>query len=158
MLIRNSPRRYGFPYEHPLEEEYKSKTLPEASAPAGQSFNVDGILYHARGQETMQLEEIVNLLQQTYCQNIGFEFMHLSDKSEREWIARALETAHAAPVSDETKRRHWRLLHDSEIFDHFLDKRFPSVKRYGLEGAESMLLAVDRLMKDSAESGIEDVV
>lgn len=71
----------------------------------------------------MQLEEIVNLLQQTYCQNIGFEFMHLSDKSEREWIARALETAHAAPVSDETKRRHWRLLHDSEIFDHFLGKR-----------------------------------
>lgn len=106
----------------------------------------------------MQLHEIVELLQQTYCQNIGFEFMQLSDKSEREWIARVLETIHAKPVSAETKKSNWRLLHDSETFDHFLAKRFPSVKRYGLEGAESMLLAVDRLMKDSASSGIEDVV
>jgi probable 2-oxoglutarate dehydrogenase E1 component DHKTD1 len=47
---------------------------------------------------------------------------------------------------------------NSEVFDQFLGKKFPNVKRYGLEGAESMMVALDRLFELSALNGVQDVI
>lgn len=60
---------------------------------------------------------------------------------------------------DETQKKQiHKILAKSEVFDHFLAKKFPNVKRYGLEGAESMMVALDRLFELSATNGIQDIV
>lgn len=56
------------------------------------------------------------------------------------------------------KRRILELLIKSEVFDQFMTKKFPQVKRYGLEGAESMMIALDNLFKSSSQNSVKEVV
>jgi len=76
---------------------------------------------------------------------------------ERRWFGQFIEGM-PTKVDKETKLRIFELLVKSETFDNFMAKRFPQVKRYGLEGAESMMVALDEIFSSSAKSGVEDIV
>lgn len=96
-----------------------------------------------------------------YVGNIAYEFMHSPSKSERLWFSHVLESAAVAPHnvrSSDEKRRMWGLMTRSEVFDQFLQLKFPNLKRYGLEGGESMLPALDMLFSVASAAGIEHVV
>ena len=69
-----------------------------------------------------------------------------------------IESFEKKRFSNDEKKRIYSLLTKAEVFDHFMAKRFPQVKRYGLEGAESMMVALDALFKDANTAGISDVV
>lgn len=74
--------------------------------------------------------------------------MHSPSKTERLWFSYVLESVGVAPrnvKNPEDKRRLWQLMTRSEVFDQFLQLKFPNLKRYGLEGGESMLPALDTL-------------
>ncbi|KAI9028944.1 oxoglutarate dehydrogenase, E1 component [Phycomyces nitens] len=103
-------------------------------------------------------ETIINHLNSVYCGNIAYEFMHSPSASERRWWYHAVESWNKPQLTKDQKRRIHQLLTKSETFDHFLAKKFPNVKRYGLEGGESMMVALDRLFSLSAKAGVEDVV
>ncbi|KAL0089060.1 hypothetical protein F4703DRAFT_1839178 [Phycomyces blakesleeanus] len=103
-------------------------------------------------------ETIINHLNSVYCGNIAYEFMHSPSASERRWWYHALESWNKPQLTEDQKKRIHQLLTKSETFDHFLAKKFPNVKRYGLEGGESMMVALDRLFSLSAKAGVEDVV
>lgn len=84
---------------------------------------------------------------------------HFQNKSEREWIANELESnVHDLQCSSEEKTRYWELLSRSERFDRFLASKFPNLKRYGLEGGESLLVALERIFEECGAHSIEDVV
>ncbi|KAI8060788.1 dehydrogenase E1 and transketolase domain-containing protein 1 [Gongronella butleri] len=127
-------------------------------------YNLSGVLHvNESKQDKIQKEEadfktILNHLNATYCGNIAYEFMHLPSASERRWWYHAVESWNRPALSTEQKRRIHQLLSQSETFDHFLAKKFPNIKRYGLEGAESMMVALDRIFELSAKSGVSDVV
>jgi probable 2-oxoglutarate dehydrogenase E1 component DHKTD1 len=132
-----------------------------------QSYPVDGIVWtnpdgpNLPSKEIWPLERVVRHLRAVYVGNIAYEFMHSPSKSERLWFSHLLESSAVAPrnvVKKEDKKRMWELMARSEVFDQYLQLKFPNLKRYGLEGGESMLPALDTLFAVSSEAGIEHIV
>ncbi|ORZ14017.1 dehydrogenase E1 and transketolase domain-containing protein 1 [Absidia repens] len=130
----------------------------------GKVYNVAGILHVSESKQDPSAKEeadfktILNHLNATYCGNIAYEFMHIPSASERRWWYNAVESWNKPQLSTDEKKRIHQLLSQSESFDHFLAKKFPNLKRYGLEGAESMMVALDRLFGLSAKAGVSDLI
>ncbi|KAJ3394106.1 hypothetical protein HDU84_000134 [Entophlyctis sp. JEL0112] len=125
------------------------------------SFNVDGIIStEATESQTMPLNKIIERLNRTYAGAVASQIEELQNVSERRWCNELVETFFADRMtkSNEDKLRTMHLLTKSEVFDHFMAKKFPQVKRYGLEGAESMMIVMDEIFRLSAESNLQDVV
>ncbi|SCV70449.1 BQ2448_1843 [Microbotryum intermedium] len=154
-------RRYGFKMSGPLSrEEFCSEVVPSTALPSTE-LDTQGILDFPESMKDRGLrsiEEISEWLAQVYCGGIGYEFMHLPSKHERRFLERLLETSHSRPIPAEKQLEYWRLLVASEGFDAWAAKRFPNVKRYGLEGAESMIVALAVLMEDAERRGIQESV
>ncbi|THH09666.1 hypothetical protein EW145_g1851 [Phellinidium pouzarii] len=132
-----------------------------------QMYPVDGIIWtgpdgpNTSSAETWPLERITAHLRAVYVGNIAYEFMHSPSKTERLWFSHVLESAAAAPRNVrrlEEKRRMWALMVRSEVFDQYLQLKFPNLKRYGLEGGESMLPALDTLFSVASRADIEHIV
>ncbi|KAJ2362481.1 hypothetical protein H4S01_004758, partial [Coemansia sp. RSA 2610] len=126
-----------------------------------QQFNIDGILaVGPRGApKTATTAEIHKALVDIYCGHVAFEFEHIPDSAERKWFADYVEsTSKDSALSSSKKRRFLELLVKSETFDNFMQKKFGQVKRYGLEGAESAIVALDELFSLCSHSGITEAV
>jgi probable 2-oxoglutarate dehydrogenase E1 component DHKTD1 len=129
------------------------------------TYDVNGILWTKRVGETPDepelwtLRDITNHLRSVYVGRIAYEYMHSPSKTERLWFSHILEARSssgggssrtpALPGAVQKKRIH-RLLAQSETFDQFLQLKFPNLKRYGLEGGESMIPALDTLFSVAA--------
>uniref|UniRef100_A0AAR5PEB4 Transketolase-like pyrimidine-binding domain-containing protein n=1 Tax=Dendroctonus ponderosae TaxID=77166 RepID=A0AAR5PEB4_DENPD len=104
------------------------------------------------------LDELLAFLRKTYCKYCSAEFDYLETEEEREWFAAEFERLSNQELTDGTKIWMLKELIRSQAFDHFLAKRFSSVKRYGGEGAESMMVFFQELFHLAAEDGLEQVV
>ncbi|KWU42366.1 dehydrogenase E1 and transketolase domain-containing protein 1 [Rhodotorula sp. JG-1b] len=138
------PRRYGLAATPSREEFYDVRGILD--------FPDDGQGTHKTAQE------IAQRLAEVYCGRVAYEFMHMPSKHERRFLEKLLERSHAIPISPAEQRAQWELLAKSEGFDNWAAKRFPNVKRYGLEGGESMMTAVAKVLDEAHASGFEDVV
>ncbi|MFT4314633.1 MAG: 2-oxoglutarate dehydrogenase E1 component [Wolbachia pipientis] len=92
-----------------------------------------------------------------YCKNIGFEFMHISSYEERVWLQEKIENQ-VYTLSLQDKKEILRHLIESEMFEQFLHMKFPGYKRFSIEGGESTIVAIERIISDSAAFGIEEIV
>ncbi|RPD70915.1 dehydrogenase E1 and transketolase domain-containing protein 1 [Lentinus tigrinus ALCF2SS1-7] len=130
-----------------------------------QTYDINGIIWtrpvgEDSGPEYWPLEKITRHLRDVYVGRIAYEYMHSPSKTERLWFSHLLESeeAEARKVDDEQRKRIHELLAKSEVFDQFLQLKFPNLKRYGLEGGESMLPALDALFSSSAQAGVEHII
>ncbi|KAH0826763.1 thiamine diphosphate-binding protein [Lanmaoa asiatica] len=128
------------------------------------NYNVDGILWtgdgHGKGKN-WTLDQITGFLNAVYVGRIAYEYMDLPSKTERLWFAHLLESEAANvvhPTAPERQRRTHELLARSEVFDTFLQAKFPNLKRYGLEGGESMLPALDALFAAAAQADMTNII
>ncbi|KAG8855334.1 hypothetical protein FRB96_007132 [Tulasnella sp. 330] len=106
-------------------------------------YIVDGILWNkqmpegprgSKQQGAWKLRDIVTFLREVYVGRIAYEFMHSPSKSERLWFTHLLESEVTRnAVNVEEKKKAWSLMARSETFDHFLQAKFPNLKRYGKE-------------------------
>ena len=104
------------------------------------------------GPEHWTLERITRHFRDVYVGRVAYEYMHSPSKTERLWFSHLLESEEGARTAgEEQRRRIHELLVKSEVFDQFLQLKFPNLKRYGLEGGESMLPALDALFSSSAQ-------
>uniref|UniRef100_A0A8C5AZ08 2-oxoadipate dehydrogenase complex component E1 n=1 Tax=Gadus morhua TaxID=8049 RepID=A0A8C5AZ08_GADMO len=110
------------------------------------------------GREQASAEEVVSYLEGVYCGPISVETSQLSTLEEREWMAERFEELRQHTFSPEERRRLATIMLQSQEFDHFLATKFATVKRYGGEGAESMMGFFDELFHQSAHSGVTDVI
>ncbi|KAH7929958.1 2-oxoglutarate dehydrogenase, E1 component [Leucogyrophana mollusca] len=145
------PARYGL-----VDEEKK--------------YDINGILWtRPIGAEVEQdakdnwwtLGEITRYLNAVYVGRIAYEYMDLPSKTERLWFSHLLEAPplrDAQPDFEGKQKRIHSLLARSETFDNFLQAKFPNLKRYGLEGGESMLPALDALFSVSSQAGIQHII
>ncbi|OCF42377.1 oxoglutarate dehydrogenase (succinyl-transferring), E1 component [Kwoniella heveanensis CBS 569] len=157
-----NPHRYGlkesesYPLQGILHLPPTTKpTTPPATAAPPRTETGEG------SDTSMTLDQIREHLIGVYVDKIGFEYMHCPEKNERLWFSHHVETEASSfpqPIDVGRKKRIWGLLARSEEFDKFLGKKFPSLKRYGCEGAESMLPALDALFEVSARSGVSSIV
>jgi 2-oxoglutarate dehydrogenase E1 component len=103
------------------------------------------------------LREIIALLEDTYCRNIGVEYMHIQDRERRRWLQRRMETTRNRPAMEPAARLHLlRQLAHAGIFEEFLQTRFQGKKRFGLEGGESLIPLLDTFIELAPQNGIEE--
>jgi len=105
------------------------------------------------------LRDIISTLKKIYCENIGVEFLHIQDVKQRRWIQSKIEPILSKPeFSKDEKLEILELLVDSDVFEKFLQKRYPGQKRFSLEGAESFIPAFHSMVDLAPELGIEELV
>uniref|UniRef100_A0ABK0L2R4 2-oxoadipate dehydrogenase complex component E1 n=1 Tax=Rattus norvegicus TaxID=10116 RepID=A0ABK0L2R4_RAT len=119
-------------------------------------FTTTGLLN--MGKEEASLEEVLAYLNHIYCGPISIETAQLQSQEEKDWFARRFEELKKETFTTEERKHLSKLLLESQEFDHFLATKFATVKRYGGEGAESMMGFFHELLKLSAYGGITDII
>ncbi|MFH2130878.1 MAG: 2-oxoglutarate dehydrogenase E1 component [bacterium] len=114
-------------------------------------------LFPDRGRAT--LKEIMGVLRETYCRGIGVEYMHLQDPEERAWLQGRMEPVLNRPDPDTRGRlRILEKLCQSDLFEAFLNKKFPGQTRFSLEGAEVLIPMLDVLVDHAAALGVTEII
>jgi multifunctional 2-oxoglutarate metabolism enzyme len=112
-----------------------------------------------KGGDRMPLREIIALMRRVYCGKIGTEYRHISDPAEKYWIrARVAAAAAAEPLPAEIRKSLLVKLIAAEVFERFLGTRFLGQRRYSVEGCETAIPLLDRLVEGSAARGVDEVV
>ncbi|HNH23542.1 MAG TPA: 2-oxoglutarate dehydrogenase E1 component, partial [Accumulibacter sp.] len=103
--------------------------------------------------------QIYDALKATYCGSIGVEYMYISTHAEKRWIQDRLERIHSKPsyTPDERKRMLERLT-AAETLERYLHTRYVGQKRFSLEGGESLIVALDELIRVSGAGGVDEIV
>lgn len=110
------------------------------------------------GREKMTLREIINACETIYCGSIGIEYIHISDREQCDWLRERLEVPQQFKYSIDEKRRILDRLIWSSSFEAFLATKFPNDKRFGLEGAETLVPGMKALIDRSVDYGVKDIV
>ena len=109
--------------------------------------------------QTATLREILDILQKTYCENIGVEYMHIQNPEEKKWLQRKMEPVKNNPnFSHELKKAILNKLITAETFEHFIHNRFIGHKRFSLEGSETLIPVLDFLLNLAADQNIKEAV
>jgi 2-oxoglutarate dehydrogenase E1 component len=119
-------------------------------------FNISNTFF---GKETMSLRDLRNALFETYCGNIGAEYMFLTDQAQKRWWQQKLESIRSKPNFDAAKKRHiLERLTAAEGLERFLHTKYVGQKRFSLEGGESFINAMDELIQRGGIVGIQEIV
>jgi 2-oxoglutarate dehydrogenase E1 component len=111
------------------------------------------------GMEFATLRQIMDALKKTYCGNIGVEFMHIQDPEQKAWIQERIEgPRNQTDFTVNGKKAILERLTAAEVFERFLDKKYTGTKRFGLEGGEALLPAMEQVLKRGSQLGLRDVV
>ncbi len=109
--------------------------------------------------ETATIREVLALLRRTYCGTIGYEYMHISSPDQKAWIQQRIEGPDKdIEFTELGKKAILSKLIEAETFERFLDKKYTGTKRFGLEGAEAMIPALEQIIKRGGHLGIKDIV
>ena len=118
---------------------------------------LDGVL----GLETGTLREVLALLKRTYCGHIGIQYMHIAEPEEKSWLQARIEGPDKYEENAFTREGKLAILNkliEAETFERFLHKRFPGTKRFGLDGGEAMVPALEQVIKRGGNLGVDEIV
>jgi 2-oxoglutarate dehydrogenase E1 component len=111
------------------------------------------------GLETATLREIVAILRETYCGTISVEFMHKQEPDEKSWIQERIESIrNRTEFTDIGKKAILERLTQAAVFEQYMDRKYTGTKRFGLDGGESTIPAIEQILKRGAQLGVEEVV
>jgi len=118
---------------------------------------LDGVL----GLQTGSIREVLSILKRTYCGNIGIQFMHIAEPEEKAWLQQRFEGPDKFAENAFTKEGKLAILNkliEAEGFERFLHKRFPGTKRFGLDGGEGMVPALEQIIKRGGALGVDEII
>ena len=138
--------------EHPeLDPKFYGFTKEDYDRP----IFIDNIL----GIETASLNQILSVVRKTYCGNIGIEYLHIQDPEQKSWIQKRIENIkNQTEFTARGKKAIYERLVDAESFERFLNKKYTGTKRFGLDGSESVIPAIEQIAKRGSQLGLEEVV
>ena len=108
------------------------------------------------GKSFMKLRRILGILRDSYCRNVGVEYMYMENPAERKWMQEHVEVG-APRTPREEQLRILRKLNSAEAFESFLQTKYVGQKRFSLEGGESLIPLLDAILDSSAKIGLEEV-
>ena len=111
----------------------------------------------ALGFEFADLGQVLAVLDKTYAGTIGFEYMHISDPEQRAWMQERIEGAEIQ-FTEQGKRAILSKLIESEGAERFLNVKYTGTKRFGLDGGESMVPALEQIIKRGGQLGVREIV
>ncbi len=116
-------------------------------------------LDYVLGLETGTIREILDIVKRTYCGDIGVQYMHISDPAQKAWLQERIEGRDKEiNFTKEGKIAILKKLIEAEGFERFLHKRYPGTKRFGLDGGEAMVPALEQIIKRGGALGVRDIV
>ncbi len=131
------PETYGF-----TKKDYKRKIF------------LDGVL----GLQYADLNQILEILKKTYCSTIGYEFMHMSDPDEKAWIRDRIEGPEKnITFTDNGKKAILNKMIQAEGFEKYLHVKFVGTKRFGLDGGEALIPALEQIIKRGGNLGAKEI-
>ncbi len=138
-----------------VHPELDPATLGFTEADMDRPIFIDMVL----GLETATLREILEILKRTYCGTFAVEFMHITDPEQKAWLQQRIE----GPDKDisftpEGKRAIFNKLVEAEGFENFLNIKYTGTKRFGLDGAEAMVPALEQIIKRGGALGVKEIV
>jgi len=105
------------------------------------------------------LRELLAALRETYCGTLGVEYLSVADKARREWLQERMEPRRNRPdLSADDRRAILERLVTAELFEHFLQARYPGQKRFSLEGGEALIPLLDALVEETARLDVAEMV
>ncbi len=111
------------------------------------------------GTQTATLREILDILRETYCSDVGIEYMFIQDPSQKQWLQEHMEPArNKSELKNEIRTQILKKLTAAENLEKFLHTRFIGHKRFSLEGAETLMPILDILLEDAADTGVQEIV
>ncbi len=141
--------------ERKVHKELKPETYGFTDADLDRPIYIDRVL----GLEMATIRQIMKILKRTYCRHIGVEFMHITSPIQKAWIQERIEGAEKDIVfTSEGKKAILNKLIESEGFEKFADVKYTGTKRFGLEGAESMVPALEQIIKRGGQLGVKEIV
>ena len=133
-------------------------------SPAAYGFSPDDLdrkIYIDRvlGLEYATINEMLAILERTYCSTLGVEFMHISNPEEKGWIQQRIEGPDKTiEFTDTGKRAILSKLIEAEGFEQFIDVKYKGTKRFGLDGGESLIPALEQIIKRGGTLGLKEVL
>ena len=136
-------------------EELDPKTYGFTDADLDRPIFIDRVL----GLETATVRQILKILRRTYCRQIGVEFMHITSPAQKRWIQERIEgEAKDIRFTNEGKRAILNKLIEAEGFEKFCDVKYTGTKRFGLDGGESLVPALEQIIKRGGQLGLREIV
>ena len=116
---------------------------------------IDNVL----GMESATLRQIMEIVKETYCGSIGIEFMHVQDPAQKALIQERIESIrNTTEFTKRGKKAIYERLVGAETFEQFLHKKYAGTKRFGLDGSESVVPAIEQILKRGSQLGMKEVV
>jgi 2-oxoglutarate dehydrogenase E1 component len=132
---------------------------PEYHGFTGADLDKPVYLGGALGLETATVRELVDILRANYCSNVGLEYMHISDVEERRFLQERMEGRDKAiEFTPEGKKAILSKVIHAEQYERFLGKKYVGTKRFGLDGGESMIPALESVIKYGSHYGVREIV
>ena len=136
-----------------------SELEPASYGFAEADFDRPIFLDYVLGLETATIREILAILRRTYCGNVGVQYMHVSNPKEKAWLQERIEGRDKEiTFTKEGKVAILKKLIETQGFEAFLHRRFPGTKRFGLDGGEAMVPALEQMIKRGGAMGVQDIV
>ncbi len=116
--------------------------------------DLDGLL----GFSKVKISDIISKLNQVYKNTIGSQFTYINDTQIKDWLAVEIEAAVATPINKEEKIKILQEVIRTERFEQFLHKRFPGAKRFSVEGGDSSINAIEKIIDVAGKSGVKKIM
>ncbi|MEE2951971.1 MAG: 2-oxoglutarate dehydrogenase E1 component [Pseudomonadota bacterium] len=142
----------------PADDDYNElspKAYGFSEADYDRQIYIDNVL----GLKFATIRQMLEILQRTYCSTLGVEFMHISNPQEKAWIQERIEGPDkGVAFTDEGKRAILNKLIEAEGFEKFLDVKYKGTKRFGLDGGEALIPALEQIIKRGGQLGLKEIV
>lgn len=122
------------------------------------NMDIPVFLDNVMGIKSSTIRDIVDKLKPIYCESIGFEFMHIQDATQKSWLQMRIESGLESATNHDKKETLIQLMR-AEAFERFLHVKYPGAKRFGIEGGESVLAALETLLNRLVQThSVEELV
>jgi 2-oxoglutarate dehydrogenase E1 component len=141
--------------ERKIHKELRPETYGFTDADLDRPIFIDKVL----GLEIATVRDILKILRRTYCRQVGVEFMHITSPAQKSWIQERIEGRDKdINFTNEGKRAILNKLIEAETFEKFADIKYTGTKRFGLDGGESMVPALEQIIKRGGQLGVKEIV
>ncbi|TIV71638.1 MAG: 2-oxoglutarate dehydrogenase E1 component, partial [Mesorhizobium sp.] len=142
---------------NPLEDY--NELSPENYGFTAADYDRPIFLDNVLGLEFGTIRQMLDILTRTYCSTLGVEFMHISDPEEKAWIQARIEGADKEITFTATgKKAILSKLVEAEGFEQYIDVKYKGTKRFGLDGGESLIPALEQILKRGGQLGLKEIV
>jgi 2-oxoglutarate dehydrogenase E1 component len=138
-----------------VHRELKPETYGFTEADLDRPIFIDRVL----GLETATMRQILRIVRRTYCRHIGVQFMHITSPSQKAWIQDRIEGEEKdIRFTPEGRRAILSKLVETETFEKFCDVKYTGTKRFGIDGAEAMVPALEQIIKRGGQLGVKEII